>query len=173
MNEGYIQLRRSEIDGSFFGPGKYCARMAWIDLRICASWQDEKVYRDDRMLHLKMGQLATSTSELGRRWNWQRPTVKNFIDKLVEADKLRIERKGKVLVVTIASEYLGKIESLDESQAGYDQQYDHQNNHQNDQSLYIREEETSKTNPLTPLKKGGYLLGGIKRIREFRKIQDS
>jgi len=179
--EGFIKLWRSEVDALSFGPEKFCKRMAWVDLRVQCSWRDETIYRHERMVRLKEGQLVTTYTELASRWDWGRPKVKKFIEELAKGERLDIQPVNKGLILTLygdhrferedGEEFLGsKAPRNSQHEQRGEQEIERENEQENEHSLYYREEVRSKKITPKPPFEGGL---SNRQKKKFRVKENS
>ncbi len=52
-------------------------------------------------VHLHKGQFTITVTELAKKWNWHRVTVKSFLNKLVAMDYAEMFSEGKFFVITM------------------------------------------------------------------------
>lgn len=85
MAEGWIKLNRSLQDHWLWKDEPYDKARAWIDLIMLANWEDKKTAYKGGIITCKRGDVNLSLSFLAKRWNWDRKTVRRFLD-LLQAD---------------------------------------------------------------------------------------
>lgn len=69
---------------------------------------------------LHKGQLAVTVSDLAKRWNWHRVTVKSFLDRLVELNHADLILHGKMFILTMR--YAKSFQTTEESPLLKDEQ---------------------------------------------------
>lgn len=52
-------------------------------------------------VHLHQGQFTVTVTDLAKKWNWHRVTVKSFLDKLVAMNYADMHSEGKFFVITM------------------------------------------------------------------------
>lgn len=52
-------------------------------------------------VHLHKGQFTVTVTDLAKKWNWHRVTVKSFLDKLVAMNYAEMFSEGKFFVITM------------------------------------------------------------------------
>ncbi len=52
-------------------------------------------------VHLHKGQFTVTVTDLAKKWNWHRVTVRSFLDKLVEMNYADMFSQGKFFVITM------------------------------------------------------------------------
>lgn len=52
-------------------------------------------------VHLHQGQFTVTVTDLAKKWNWHRVTVKSFLDKLVDMNYADMHSEGKFFVLTM------------------------------------------------------------------------
>lgn len=52
-------------------------------------------------VHLHQGQFTVTVTDLAKKWNWHRVTVKSFLDKLVAMNYADMYSEGKFFVITM------------------------------------------------------------------------
>lgn len=52
-------------------------------------------------VYLHQGQFTVTVTDLAKKWNWHRVTVKSFLDKLVEMNYVEMFSQGKFFVITM------------------------------------------------------------------------
>lgn len=91
MSPGWICLHRSLAEHQLWLMGRFTPGQAWVDLLMCANYQDGRVLRGDRWIPVARGQVFTSQKALAARWRWDRKTVRSFLDALKSDEMLSIE----------------------------------------------------------------------------------
>lgn len=83
--------------------GRYSRLEAYCDLLGRAASDTYTVKVSGKQLQLLPGQFVSSISELGRKWQWQRATVRQFIDGLKAIQQLEFKPVSKMFIFTINS----------------------------------------------------------------------
>lgn len=83
--------------------GRYSRLEAYCDLLGRAASDTYTVKVSGIQLQLQPGQFVSSISELGRKWQWQRATVRQFIDGLKAIQQLEFKPVSKMFIFTINS----------------------------------------------------------------------
>jgi hypothetical protein len=83
MSQGWIKLHRKIMDSELYSfKEPFCKPMAWIDMLLLANHKDAVFFKNGKPVTVKRGQLAYSTRELAKRWNWSQNKVIRFLDFL-------------------------------------------------------------------------------------------
>ena len=100
--QGWIKIHRKITDHWLWT--NPIAMWRWLDLLFQASWEDKKIYKDNRFVEIKKGSFIASADFLTERWACSKSTTKAFLDAL-ETEKM-IERSvpyPRVAVITICN----------------------------------------------------------------------
>lgn len=99
---GFIKLYR-KIRQNWKWPKKepYSRVEAWEDLIMEAAYKDTDRLIDEKLYHLKRGQLIASSRYLARRWHWGRAKVRSFIEKLLETKEIAQKTTQGMTQITI------------------------------------------------------------------------
>lgn len=85
---GWIKVDRSLMSHWLWKSKEpFDKRSAWLDLLMMASYTDEKVEHNGRLIENKRGVVNRSLLYLAERWHWDRKKVRRFISVL-EADRM-------------------------------------------------------------------------------------
>lgn len=89
FSKGYIPVPRSIQDHWLWNDNdeSFTELKAWLDLYMLANYSAHKFRLGNEIIEVEAGTVITSMLKLGRRWNWDRKTVRNFLD-LLERDQL-------------------------------------------------------------------------------------
>lgn len=76
---------------------------AFCDLMNMAMSKDaqSEETRFGTTVHLHQGQFTVTVTDLAKKWNWHRVTVKSFLDKLVAMNYADMYSEGKFFVITM------------------------------------------------------------------------
>ena len=80
----YITLSRDLFNHEIWDSKPFSKGQAWIDLIQLANYKDKKTIYKGEVIVCKRGDVNLSFLELGRRWGWDRMTVRRFIEFLEE-----------------------------------------------------------------------------------------
>lgn len=83
--------------------GRFSRLEAYCDLLALASSDTYTVKVAGKQLKMQPGQFISSISELSRKWQWQRATVRQFVDGLQSIRQLDIKPISKMFIFTINS----------------------------------------------------------------------
>lgn len=75
-------MHRQIMENELYLDERFTKAQAWIDLLLLASHKDRTVKIRNVEIDLKPGELAYSQKTLAERWQWNRRTVRKFIDEL-------------------------------------------------------------------------------------------
>lgn len=99
--EGWIALNRS-IRSHWVWRSNFHAKR-WIDLLFLAAWKDHDVDLGKRTIHLKRGQILTSTRHLMGIWKTNTSTVLDFLRSLEKSNMITRTRSGNVTIIDICN----------------------------------------------------------------------
>lgn len=83
----YVTLSRELFNHEIWEEKPFSKGQAWIDLIQLANYKDKKVFYKGEVVVCKRGDVNLSFTELGKRWGWNRMTVRRFI-KVLEKQKM-------------------------------------------------------------------------------------
>jgi hypothetical protein len=104
MEQGYIQLNRSDQDSFFWPTGEFSKLEAWVDLKFMARFSDEPKKMTDQRgdFILELGDLVASERYLAKRWKWSTKKVRGMEKKWIENGFIRFkERSSKRSILHI------------------------------------------------------------------------
>ena len=105
--------------------GRFSRLEAYCDLLAQAASDSYTVKVAGQQLMLQPGQFISSISELSRKWQWQRATVRQFVDGLQTIQQLDIKPISKVFLFTVNSaQYLSvRIKDVEDLKLFSDMQF--------------------------------------------------
>ena len=105
--------------------GRFSRLEAYCDLLALAASDAYTVKVAGQQMMLQPGQFISSISELSRKWQWQRATVRQFIDGLESIQQLDIKPISKMFIFTINSaQYLSvRIKDVEDLKLFSDMQF--------------------------------------------------
>ena len=105
--------------------GRFSRLEAYCDLLAQAASDSYTVKVVGQQLMLQPGQFISSISELSRKWQWQRATVRQFVDGLQAIQQLDIKPISKVFLFTVNSaQYLSvRIKDVEDLNVFSDMQF--------------------------------------------------
>ena len=105
--------------------GRFSRLEAYCDLLAQAASDSYTVKVVGQQLMLQPGQFISSISELSRKWQWQRATVRQFVDGLQAIQQLDIKPISKVFLFTVNSaQYLSvRIKDVEDLKLFSDMQF--------------------------------------------------
>ena len=93
---GWISLHRKIQQHWLWENDKpFDKRSAWIDILLLANHQPNKVYFNNEILKVGVGEHITSEVKLAKRWGWSRTKVRNFLKLLKQDDMIEVHKKDK------------------------------------------------------------------------------
>ncbi|MEE0106678.1 MAG: hypothetical protein UEY91_07795 [Lachnospiraceae bacterium] len=111
MNGNWIKISRGIRDSWVWDEPRYLKW--WIDILMLASYKNKKVLVGNELIELERGSFITSQSQLAKRWNADRRTVKKYLDLLQDAQMIVhiLHRKKTIVKVLNYSIYQDTGES--------------------------------------------------------------
>lgn len=105
--------------------GRFSRLEAYCDLLALAASDAYTVKVAGQQMMLQLGQFISSISELSRKWQWQRATVRQFVDGLESIQQLDIKPISKMFIFTINSaQYLSvRIKDVEDLKLFSDMQF--------------------------------------------------
>lgn len=105
--------------------GRFSRLEAYCDLLALAASDAYTVKVAGQQMMLQPGQFISSISELSRKWQWQRATVRQFVDGLESIQLLDIKPISKMFIFTINSaQYLSvRIKDVEDLKLFSDMQF--------------------------------------------------
>ena len=105
--------------------GRFSRLEAYCDLLALAASDAYTVKVAGQQMMLQPGQFISSISELSRKWQWQRATVRQFVDGLESIQQLDIKPISKMFIFTINSaQYLSvRIKDVEDLKLFSDMQF--------------------------------------------------
>ena len=85
--EGWIKLNRQITEHWIWKETPFSWGQAWVDLLLLANHENHKLLYEGQVILCKRGDVNRSIAWLAKRWNWNRKTVRKFLDTL-ESDKM-------------------------------------------------------------------------------------
>ncbi len=102
--EGYIKLfRKIKENELWLEPRRFHKLEAWIDVLLRANHKEAKVTIGNKTFHVDKGQFITSQIKLSEAWNWNRETVRKFLDLLKSSNQIDYETSNKFTRITISN----------------------------------------------------------------------
>lgn len=90
--EGWIKLFRRIQSHKLWNSSRFSPGQAWVDLLLSASHRGEEVIVSDKVIKVERGDVFTSQLALGKRWRWDRRTVRRFLVGLEKVQMCAIKR---------------------------------------------------------------------------------
>ncbi len=165
MHRGWIKLWRCISDHRLW-PGNtsrdFTKFEAFIDLMMMAAHcpRSFTTYIPEREYDLRTGQLVSSYTKLGKRWNWSKGKAKRFLERLEKKRDIDITSDGVFLTITLLEYELYQKQAQPNGQGngpnnepnvdGQQTTSGHQRkNYKNDQALqnYINKEGEEENDP--------------------------
>lgn len=123
---GWVAVNRSLLSSWIWSSEeRYNRPQAWVELIMMAAYKDDKILYRGQLIQKKRGQIRASIKWLADRWNWDRKTVKNFLDQLQKAGSIVVESDPGGTTITLVN--------YDFYQPGDGQPFPHQNGQQDGQ----------------------------------------
>ena len=88
---GWLKVNRSLLVHPLWTSGRFSRGQAWLELNLCANFQDQECFTPHGPARVKRGQFLTTQTALAQRWGWDRETVRSFLDTLESHSMVRIE----------------------------------------------------------------------------------
>lgn len=88
---GWIKLHRQIMDSDFYKePRKFSKFEAWLFILLNANYEEEtkRLYGEDVLI--TAGSFPTSYNQLAQAWGWDKKTVANFLDYLVQEEMVTL-----------------------------------------------------------------------------------
>ena len=104
--EGWIKLHRQIVENEFYFSERFTKQQAWIDLLLLATHKERTVYLKGLEINLKPGQLCYSQVSLAKRWDWNRKTVKKFLNTLKNREMVDTRETNITTIITIKKWFL-------------------------------------------------------------------
>ena len=125
---GWVAVNRSLLSSWIWSSEeRYNRPQAWVELIMMAAYKDDKILYRGQLIQKKRGQIRASIKWLADRWNWDRKTVKNFLDQLQKAGSIVVESDPGGTTITLVN--------YDLYQPGDGQPFPHQNGQQDGQRI--------------------------------------
>lgn len=83
---GWIKISRDIRENWVWDEPRYLKW--WLDILMMASYKNKKVLVGNELIELERGSFITSQSQLAKRWNADRRTVKKYLDLLQDAQMI-------------------------------------------------------------------------------------
>lgn len=100
---GYFQAERDLWTDPLFKDENFTEREAWLWMRSRAAWSDFATNCHGKIIKLKRGQLIVASRVLAKEWRWPEATVRRYLNKLQDDQKIVIESDAPVNVATICN----------------------------------------------------------------------
>jgi len=114
--EGWIKIYRQIIENEFYFSERFTKQQAWIDLLLLATHKERTVYLKGVEIKLKQGQLCYSQVSLAKRWEWNRKTVKKFLNTLKKRKMVDTRKTNVTTIITIKQWYLYQVDGQQNGQ---------------------------------------------------------
>lgn len=86
MSGNWIKISRDIRENWVWDEPRYLKW--WLDILMMASYKNKKVLVGNELIELERGSFITSQSQLAKRWNADRRTVKKYLDLLQDAQMI-------------------------------------------------------------------------------------
>lgn len=102
---GWIRIDRKITENPIWEDKPYSKGQAWIDILLCANYEDKKIIVNNKTTIIERGTLFTTERKLAERWGWSSHKVRNFLDFLTDENMIvrkreqRGEHKGTAINV--------------------------------------------------------------------------
>ena len=80
MKTGWICLHRQLIENEDYFREPFTKMMAWIDLLLTANYKPSKIHVRGIEVKVGVGQIATSSKALSKRWQWSHGKVDRYLN---------------------------------------------------------------------------------------------
>lgn len=113
MIQGWISIHRKIQESKLWTEERFTKGQAWVDLLLLANHKDTEILVGYKKVSLKRGQVFTSQVKLATRWQWDRKTVRRFIEYLVSDQMVHnkvdrdIQHGNTVITITNYEKYQG------------------------------------------------------------------
>jgi hypothetical protein len=101
MTAGYIKVDRDIWTDPSFAEEPFCERMAWLWLMSEAAWQPRERRIGSKSYALQRGQLVASLRFIAEKWMWPHATVRRYLLRLQDEEKLLWETDTPIGIITI------------------------------------------------------------------------
>ena len=99
--EGWIKLHRQIEENELWFSERFTKAQAWIDLLLLARHKPGLINIRGIEIKLFPGQLCYSQVSLSKRWQWDRKTVKKFLNELKKREMLDIRINKITTIISI------------------------------------------------------------------------
>jgi DNA replication protein DnaD len=99
--QGWIKLHRQITDNEFYGCERFDKTHAWIDLLLLAGHTKQTIFIRNVEINLKPGDLCYSQQSLGKRWKWNRKTVRRYLNLLKNRNMVDVKISKVTSIVSI------------------------------------------------------------------------
>lgn len=100
---GYFQVERDLWTDPLFKNEPFTEREAWLWMRGRAAWRDYSYNYHWKIIHLKRGQIIVASRDLAKEWGWSEATVRRFLNRLENDQKVVTRTDAGVKVATICN----------------------------------------------------------------------
>ena len=99
---GFVPLNRGIIKNALWKkPKVFSEVLAWIDLIMGASWEDEMVRVKGNKFNNEIGCIHVTQSFLAIRWKWDQPKVSRFLQYLCDEEMISLVRLKKMTIIRL------------------------------------------------------------------------
>jgi hypothetical protein len=103
MTAGYIKVDRDIFTDPSFAEEAFCERMAWLWLMSEAEWEPKVRLVNSKRYTLQRGQLVASLRFIAEKWMWSHATVRRYMLRLQEEEKLLWDTDTPIDIITICN----------------------------------------------------------------------
>lgn len=104
---GWIKIHRSITGNPLWTDKPFSRGQAWIDILLCANYEDKEIMLGGNITNVKRGSFITSELKLMDRWGWSKKKVRAFLS-LLENENMIVRystQKGTTITVVNYSIY--------------------------------------------------------------------
>lgn len=98
---GWIKLHRQIVENELYFTERFSKMQAWIDLLLLANHKQRTIFIRGVEIQLNTGELAYSMQSLGKRWKWNKRTVKGFLNWLENRQMIHTKISNVTTIVSI------------------------------------------------------------------------
>lgn len=101
--DGYIKLHRCITENEFYCSERFTKTQAWIDLLILATYKERTVFIRGIEIKLAPGDLCYSLKSLAERWQWNKRTVKSFLEIMQNREQISFRSNKVTTIISICN----------------------------------------------------------------------
>lgn len=98
---GWIKIHKS-LSQHWIWSDPFALR-AWLDLLICANYEDKKILFDGQLITVQRGQLITSVRKLSQKWGCSKERTRRILKLLEKDEMVHIDTNTRRTLLTIVN----------------------------------------------------------------------